>query len=323
MDKTKYFHIRTGLNFSSKARGVDYLGDLFFASLSAAPLVLGISGITAPVAVLSLSILFFRSFGRMHEAVHGSLCRNRKLNDGLGHLYGVFCVLPYRLWKDLHLQHHNWSGNFDRDPVMALVRTFSLHKDLGTREKVYSFLWRAWIPVLAYLQMLTFWKESLKLLKKSQVLSGFFSATPLIFWGAVAAAAPWPYLLAIVLPAALIYLMMIEAINLPHHLSIEKSWGEDKYPLPDQHVTARTCTYPLWFNRMVLLNFNYHVEHHLFPNLSQHELPKASVMVKDALGNRYQSCAGFEWVVVNRKKNLRAVILDESLTPSAVNRKPA
>jgi fatty acid desaturase len=104
-----------------------------------------------------------------------------------------------------------------------------------------------------------------------------------------------------------IYLAMVEVINLPHHLRLPRLPGEGKLSLWNQHQVSRTCVYSSWFSSFVLLNFNYHAEHHMFPTLPWYELPKAHALVQKAQPKGYYLCNGHEWIRENRQKNLKEV----------------
>jgi fatty acid desaturase len=56
-----------------------------------------------------------------HDAVHGSLARNRSANDGLiNALIGVPALLPVELYRPLHLKHHHALGT-SADPERELL----------------------------------------------------------------------------------------------------------------------------------------------------------------------------------------------------------
>src|SRR5689334_18739023 len=42
----------------------------------------------------------------LHEAIHGLLRRNRRLNDIDGVLVGIFSFLPFTLYRVVHQSHH-------------------------------------------------------------------------------------------------------------------------------------------------------------------------------------------------------------------------
>jgi fatty acid desaturase len=125
-------------------------------------------------------------------------------------------------------------------------------------------------------------------------------------------------------PSVIIYLAMVEVINLPHHLRLPRlaGSGEEKLSLWNQYKVSRTCVYSGWFSRLVLLNFNYHAEHHMFPTLPWHELPKAYERVRAAQPEGYQFCEGHEWIRVNRQKDLREVFAPTEILAPENESKP-
>jgi omega-6 fatty acid desaturase (delta-12 desaturase) len=55
-----------------------------------------------------------RSFILFHDATHGSLFRNRVLNDVIGSVLGIMTFTPFRAWRSSHARHHASSGDLDR-----------------------------------------------------------------------------------------------------------------------------------------------------------------------------------------------------------------
>lgn len=58
--------------------------------------------------------LVVRLFLIQHDCGHGAFFENRKLNDWVGRLLGVFTLTPYDVWRRSHAIHHASSGNLDR-----------------------------------------------------------------------------------------------------------------------------------------------------------------------------------------------------------------
>ena len=67
---------------------------------------------------LALSIpagtFLVRLFLIQHDCGHGAFFQNRKLNDWIGRILGVFTLTPYHVWKRSHALHHAGSGNLDK-----------------------------------------------------------------------------------------------------------------------------------------------------------------------------------------------------------------
>lgn len=55
-----------------------------------------------------------RLFMIQHDCGHGSLFRNRSMNDWLGRVISVLTLTPYDFWRRTHAIHHASSGNLDR-----------------------------------------------------------------------------------------------------------------------------------------------------------------------------------------------------------------
>lgn len=101
-------------------------------------------------SALILSIVFFRAFSLMHDASHSAAHSNSGLNQILGIFYGALCFLPFGPWRVVHLEHHKWTGNIEKDPVMKLVR--DLPKMPPRLQKMLNLTWKAWLPIMALLQ---------------------------------------------------------------------------------------------------------------------------------------------------------------------------
>jgi len=58
--------------------------------------------------------LLVRLFMIQHDCGHGSLFRQRSVNDWVGRVIGVITLTPYDFWRRAHGIHHATSGNLDR-----------------------------------------------------------------------------------------------------------------------------------------------------------------------------------------------------------------
>ena len=114
--------------------------------------------------------------------------------------------------------------------------------------------------------------------------------------------------------AMVLYLVLVELVNFPHHLGTEiyqATETADKLPLWQQARVTRSCYYPPILSDLLLLNFNFHIEHHLYPNLPWYELRKARTLIRSELGEAYQESVGIAWSLENRRKDAREVFLKD------------
>lgn len=259
-----------------------------------------------------IAVLMFRNFSMMHEAVHFAAAPTKRFsNAAIGVWCGSLCLLPFEPWKKIHLEHHLWSANIDKDPSMSLVKAFPRWP--SWLRAAINFFWRLWLPILACMQYGVFGVHSLALLKKNWRSPSYLASVivPLLFWGGVLSVASSSFLLGALLPGVLLYFLAIEIVNFPHHLELPKLEGEAKDKLWDQHKTARSCLYPRWVSQFIVLNFNYHIEHHLYPRAQWHQLPEIHRQLIQALGENYNTDPQFAWILKNRKRRLEDILADQ------------
>lgn len=308
MDRARYLELRSQFDFKIKS------SMLFQQLLLNAALVGGVVGLWSQSSALKyfciplLVVLMFRGFALMHEASHRAAAENKTLNDWVGILNGCLCFLPYEGWKKSHLQHHLWTGNVDKDPVMAFLH---IHPRMSPRgQKILSAFWMMWFPILGLIQNIVFWGLSLKTyFDEKRSFKYFMSlAMPLSFLAAIVSFAPASFILTALAPAAVLYLVAVEIVNLPHHLQLPQDGGEAKYPVWQQYQFARSCIYPKQFARFFALNFNYHTEHHMFPDAPWYCLEEIHQVIQGELKASYNSDPYLKWFVENKKKTVGAVL---------------
>jgi acyl-lipid omega-6 desaturase (Delta-12 desaturase) len=261
--------------------------------LWATALVIIYSGLPAVFSIVAAAVLYasfvFRAFGMMHECVHCLAHRERWVNDAMGEIYGIFCFLPFSAWRRLHLDHHKWTGNVERDPSMKILLNFE-HNGF-TVSKIVATSWRRWIPLLGFMQHVVFWKGT-----KSRKEYLFLIGSLAYLGGITYLLGPTTVALGI-----LIYLYLVEIVNFPHHLEMVQWGGAAKFPLHEQYQFTRSCVYPRWLAHYVFLNFNLHTEHHLFPGHPWYQLD-ALHRELSAIGARFNRSKGNAWILRNRRR---------------------
>lgn len=319
MDRKQYLEIRKSENLSIKRWALlsYYLTDGVLVSLVF--FAYHLPSFFSFAAIPIVATLIFRNFSLMHDAVHRAVSKNSNLNDLVGITSGAICLLPFEPWRRSHLEHHSWSGNLDRDPVMALVKGFP---NFSVRlQNVLSRFWQIWIPLLAIMQYGVFYVLAAKvfLAKRDSFKVLVSLVAPIFFWGVALAVLPTHFSLTILLPAFFVYMIAVEVVNFPHHLQLPQHQGETRFAAWEQYKTARTCTYPKWFARLVVLNFNYHVEHHMFPDVPWYHLNKLHARIAPILRNEYNTDEQFAWIAANRPKHLSAVVQPASPASESEN----
>jgi fatty acid desaturase len=173
---------------------------------------------------------------------------------------------------------------------------------------------------MAFLQQVVFWSVSCAYLKSRKIDSSqqpqlLLSLVAPLFFLIILCISGWLLRGSFFanLPSVLGYLALVEAVNFPHHLGLPRISGERSLMLWQQYKVSRTCIYRSWFCKYVLLNFNYHSEHHMFPSLPWRELPRAYRLVQEMRPSDYNSHNGHVWILQNRRLDLTDVIGSTSL----------
>lgn len=317
MQKQDYLKLRGELNLKPHRGALlrYFLTDtvlvcaVFALEFSAVP---GIRYLSIPI----IATLMFRNFSIMHEAVHGIASKNKLVNDFCGLISGALSLLPFDAWRRSHLEHHYWAGNVDKDPVMALVKVLPAMPE-KTRRRL-NLGWKYWIPLMAVMQHWVFWnlsaKQFLQNPKRPFLLASL--ALPVLFWSAVFSVLPMSFTMPIVVPALVLYLISVEVVNFPHHLRLPQHHNDERLHIWEQHEIARSCIYPRWLSRLVVLNFNYHAEHHMFPDAPWYHLDKIHDRLQTLIGDELNTDEKMAFIVNNRKKPLEDLMAPGQARPA-------
>ncbi|HET6338711.1 MAG TPA: fatty acid desaturase [Polyangiales bacterium] len=263
-------------------------------------------------AQLLIPIVMFQAFGVLHDCGHGSFSASRLVNTLVGHYASVLCCLPFLPWKYVHTDHHVWAGNPERDPGLAIVR----RAREGKLPWIMTTAWRSWLPLAGFAQHVVFWTYPIVQARQGKLSrSRLIRCAGSVAWLAFALAglhwlAPSLITFRNFLPGIAVYLVAVELVNLPHHTGLTAF--DQRLPLWQQHLPTRSCNYPPIVSELLVLNFNFHIEHHLFPNLPWYRLRTARRLVNPALAHLYREAHGFNWAIRARKKNLVDVLAKNS-----------
>ena len=231
--------------------------------------------ITIPLAVM---IIGARQLGLailMHDASHGALHPNLKVNDWLGEHLTPGGLVQYRTY---HLGHHRFAQQAE-DPDLGLSAPFPI-TPLSLRRKIVRDLTgqthfkQRWAPLFKRIANRKPGESALGMVAK------FVRSRPRFFIGAavtIAVTAPfgfwwaWPVLWW--LPSATWLPLVTRLRNIAEHACIAKDE-------PDPLHHARTTRAGL-IERMFLAPYyvNYHCEHHMFMHVPCYNLPRIHRML--------------------------------------------
>jgi len=292
--------------------------DLLFIGLSFFFLMQGGWYLLLSWGLLSLALLHIYLF--QHEATHSTIAKNNYWNDGIGHFLSWVIMVPFLARKRSHLLHHRYTGHPTLDPAnKRIIERFSVMTE-ETANKL-ELMWKTWMPLIVINDRLGLWLDPFQkihkhydsaLLKTERrfvfVYLGFYLLAGLVLF----LFSSLGIFLAWYLPAIIVLLFVEELINLPHHAETPLLDKEAK-PLhfSEQYAVSHSCEHiPVWSN-FVLLNFNRHIPHHLFPWIAWHELPKLEDDIRKSMNAEELNARTrneIKWSLVNRKRPILEIM---------------
>jgi omega-6 fatty acid desaturase (delta-12 desaturase) len=226
--------------------------------------------------ILGVSILQW--FFLVHDLGHNNYFRSKKWNTFWGHVASIFCILPFFPWRYIHRGHHYWTGWKDKDPTMAVI----VPRDLTPgRKTIINFCWKLWIPIFSVsFSLSNFWNvKKLKALYPDKFKENLFSIILLpVVYGLLIGFLGGAEFLQVWGLAYFLFLFLSDPLLLSQHSSVpQKFAGEKKVspiPFKDQDEFTRSLTFPSFVTKYVLLSFNNHIVHHIFPTMPGYNLYK-------------------------------------------------
>ena len=217
------------------------------------------------------------SDSRWHECGHGTAFKTMWMNDAV---YQIACFMIMRnpvTWRWSHTRHHTDTVIVGRDPEIAVMRPpdllrvvlnffgildswFALSDMVRNAFGHISVAEKSFIPEM----------EQPKMVRIARVWLAIYLATiGACFW------------MGSILPLMLVGLPRLYGAW--HHVMVgllqHGGLAED---VVDHRLNTRTV-YMNPISRFIYLNMNYHVEHHMFPMVPYHALPKLHEMIKHDL----------------------------------------
>jgi len=220
---------------------------------------------------------------RWHETGHGTVFKSRWLNDLFYQLTSFMSMRNPYVWRWSHTRHHTETVVVGRDPEIAFQRPPSI------LEWILNLLY---IPaILNELQkMVRISTGNLTTAEKSFVPELDRSKAYLasrIQLAILLSVSGLSVMLESWLPVVLVGLPTFYGSWLHHMLATTQHAGlaED---IPDHRMNSRTI-YLNPFFRFIYSNMNYHVEHHMYPNVPFYALPALHNAIKGDCPSAYPS----------------------------------
>ena len=254
--------------------------------------VIGVAVVAAvlwPILIpLSVAVIGTRQLGLailMHEAAHGGLSSNQRLNDFLGHW---LCAVPVgaslTAYRPYHLAHHKYAQQAE-DPDLVLSAPFPVTRDSLRRKIIRDLTGQTFFKQRILFAFKAFAsrrdedarsssakRDSATDHAEGAVVTGrsvapFLLVNAALLAGSVLSGVWWAYFALWLLPLATWFPMVTRLRNIAEHACVEGS-------STDPFRAART-TRTSWWERAFIAPYwvNFHAEHHLFMHVPCWKLP--------------------------------------------------
>lgn len=244
--------------------------------------VLPVMGIICSAVGLNAFVLL------LHEGMHHTLFRQPRWNRWVSVLLGMPLLISFTAYQVMHLRHHHFLGD-PRDPddyanyTASPLRLQLMHCG---RLLFGAFLYLLLIPLLA-------WRHGSKA-DRIRLLQEY--ALMAAVWIVVLATVPW-------ITIGLVWGLPVILVGYLTNLR-----GFAQHGITDAHdpLLASRTIHPHPVVEFCLLNENYHLEHHLFPEVPSYSLPQLHRLIEPQLPRRVTGTsylaflARFAWAAVTR-----------------------
>jgi fatty acid desaturase len=209
----------------------------------------------------------------MHEAAHGGLAKNQKLNDFVGHwLCGMPVGAPLALYRPYHLTHHRNTQQED-DPDLGLAAHFPISKDNLRRKMIRDITGQTFYKqrILGLVKFATGgWKTAGA---ARDATMGYLGANAMVFLIFAAFGQAFAFVTIWLLAQATWYPLVTRIRNIGEHACATPDAG-------DPWRLART-THANWLERLMIAPYwvHFHAEHHLWMHIPCYRLEAAHKML--------------------------------------------
>jgi Na+-transporting NADH:ubiquinone oxidoreductase subunit F len=223
------------------------------------------------------------SDSRWHEAGHGTAFQTDWMNNALYEIASFMVMRESTVWRWSHTRHHSDTIIVGRDPEIAIPRPPDIKAiimsffNLGGYPKYFGHILLHVVGRMSA-EETTYIPETE--FPKIYFRARVYAAIYVIVIGVSIYSGSILPLLLVVLPKLFGSWLMV-VYGLTQHAGLAEN-------VLDHRLNCRTV-YMSPINRYLYWNMNYHVEHHMFPLVPYHALPKLHAAMKDDCPTPYPS----------------------------------
>lgn len=257
-----------------------------------------------------LGLMILQWFVLLHDFGHNHFFKSEWANTLWGFIASTFCLVPYSPWKAIHAKHHTWTGWQDKDPTMETSLRIKEKKHMWPLARI---VWALGIPAITLMfSFKNFWniQKLFKLFSDKKLRIEFILSISFVLFVVFFLIPQIPNYWQTWVPAYLLFLIISDPLLLSQHTHVPQNLanGAEVRPIPvyEQDAYTRELHFPKWISDYVLLNFDKHISHHIWPNVPCYHLGKLRFTKEPSLSGLYwffntKKLPGDKLLFLNRK----------------------
>ena len=258
---------------------------LWFALLGASGVMVFVTWQSwwAVPALFVYGTIYQSSDARWHECAHRTCFRTRWLNEWIYNLTSFMTIRQGIYWRCSHNRHHSETLFTGRDAEIQVPRPANLYRVVLGFFYIHGGASEIWRTLRHAAGDLSDWDREIIQPDKHAALIGearVYVCLWLAILGVAIANQSW-------LPVLLVITPRFYCGWLHQLLALTQHSGLAQNVL-DHRLNARTVYINPIF-RFLYMNMNYHIEHHMFPTVPYHALPRLHDLIKHQLPRTYES----------------------------------
>jgi len=223
-------------------------------------------------------VLIVFLFTLEHECTHKTPFANARLNDWVGRGAGFLLLLPFEWFRYFHLAHHRWTNLPGRDPELAG----------GKPETLRAWAW--------HVSGLPYWLSQARLLAALVTGGGGAPYLPDSAMPRLRAEARWMaagYAAVVILWPGVVWVWLIPVLLGQPVLRLYLLAEHGDCPQVANMFENTRTVFTDRLVRFLAWNMPYHVEHHVYPSVPFHQLPRLHALMRAELRVTAQGYAAF------------------------------
>lgn len=261
---------KTSLTERSNAKGLMHLTKYFFA-LALCTLWIASEAPFWGVVLPIQGVLIVFLFTLCHECTHQTPFKSVWLNEWTGRITGFLLLLPFLWFRYFHLAHHRFTNDPEKDPELAHPRPAN------------------WVDYFFYVSGIPYWRALVKGLFHSALgrpSANYIpvKAVPRIRREARILLALYSgILLSLIFSPLALWIWIVPAVIGQPALRLYLLAEHGRCPPVANMLENTRTTFTNRVIRFLAWNMPYHIEHHSFPNVPFHALPRLHEHMKEDL----------------------------------------